>query len=291
MPTGQESAALDQLQSLARAPREQVEYARRLLETARNPEVALAALAVLAPREDIALRPALLSKYEYCDAKGVRRDQGGVIRVAILNALRPIVQREDVPLLERAAMTYEFLYGEAAGDLRAAALLTLNEVDDLLAAYHSVRLLEDPYTDLMSGEPAVTAVRVLASQDQSLPLYAYVIHEQTRVAEVLAESLRSLVMIPASLLPAIVEKYRECDDEIVLLGLFDLLLAHDVRAQYSGFILDFLRTTTLYNIYRYLVSLLIATHDEVLIKDLETMFKAEQDRYKSAILREAFALR
>jgi hypothetical protein len=45
-----------------------------------------------------------------------------------------------------------------------------------------------------------------------------------------AECLRSLTDLPASLLPSLVERFRESDDEIVLLGLFDLLLAHAARA-------------------------------------------------------------
>ncbi|MDQ5853587.1 MAG: hypothetical protein M3380_16250 [Chloroflexota bacterium] len=282
---------MERLQNLAATPDEQATYALRLLEKERDVDVLLAALAVIAEREDPMLRPALLRRYAYCDTNGVRRDPGGTVRIAILRALRPIALPEDVALFKRAVSTYEFLYGEATGDLRAEGLLALDDADAVLAGYHCVRLLDDPYTSVMSGEPASTAVRVLASQKQLLPLYAYVMREAERVPDVVAESLRSLASIPESLLPAVVEKYRESENEIVLLGLFDLLLAHDARSAYIDFILDFLRTTERYNVYRYLLIVLITGRDEAVIRQLEALAATEQDRYKQEIWREARALR
>jgi hypothetical protein len=289
--TEQQAAKLERLRSLAEAPGEQQAYALRLLEKERGVEVVLAALAVLKAQEDPRMRPALLQKYAYCDANGVRRDPGGHIRAAILHALRPIALPEDAALAERAATTYEFLFGEATGDLRAAGLLTLNAADAELAGYHCVRLLTDEYTSIMSGEPAVTAVKILAAHSQLLPLYAYVTGEAKQVADVVAESLRSLHALPPSLLPALVEQYGGSDNEIVLLGLFDLLLAHESRPRYIPFIRDFLRTTTLTNIYRYLAIVLVTSHDTGLIDEVRALAEDERDPVKVAILREALALR
>jgi hypothetical protein len=56
------------------------------------------------------------------------------------------------------------------GFLRAGALLILNELDDSLAGFEATRLLVDGLTDPMSGEPALTAVRALASQGQAAAL-------------------------------------------------------------------------------------------------------------------------
>ncbi|HET8625937.1 MAG TPA: hypothetical protein VFL91_00860 [Thermomicrobiales bacterium] len=284
-------ATLERLRGLAAAPDEQVAYALRLLDRERNVEVLRAALDLLAARADPALRPAFLRRYAHHDQDGTRRDPGGTLRIAFLHALRPLARPEDAALCERAATTYEFLYGEATGDLRGAGLLVLNEVDDALAGYHAVRLLADRYTSPLSGEPALTAVRVLAAQGQLLPLYAYVTGAEQGVGDVVAESLRSLTAVPASLLPALVERYRESEDEIVLLGLFDLLLAHAARDEYMAFVLDFLRATALLNIYRYLVSVLVAGREASLIAALETMAEEEPNRDKAAILRDALALR
>lgn len=291
MKEARRDSKLDRLRDASATPGERAEYALKLLRSERDPEVLLAAVRALGEREDASLRPALLEKYEYCDANGARRDQGGAIRAAILHALRPVALPEDAPLFERAATTYEFLYGESTGDLRAAALLALNEADHRLAGYHAVRLLSDPYTSEMSGEPAVTAARVLESQDQLLPLYAYAAGDGPRNPEVVAEALRGLSSLPPSLLPALVERYGESEDEMELLGLFDLLLAHPAREEYTGFVLRFLRTTTSYNIYRYLVSTLLTRHADTMRGPLLEIAREERDRRRAEILREALALR
>lgn len=285
------AAALGRLRDLAATPDEQAAHAARLVERERDPDTLRAALDVLAARADPCFRSTLLRKYAHYDQNGTRRDPGGTLRGAILDALRPVALAEDTPLLEHAVATYEFLYGEATGDLRAAALLALNEVDDALAGYHCVRLLTDQYTSIMSGEPALTAARILVAQGQLLPLYAYVAGESPKVADVVAEALRALTPIPASLLPALVERYRESEDEIVLLGLFDLLLAHDARADFSDFVLDFLRDTHLLNIHRYLVSALVASRDEALLTRLVALAGEERAPDKAEILRAALALR
>jgi hypothetical protein len=78
-----------------------------------------------------------------------------------MKALRPVAHLTDRSLAEHAAMTYEFLppkREECAGGLRIAGLSLLETIDVALASYHSVRLLNDPYTSRMSGEPALARV-------------------------------------------------------------------------------------------------------------------------------------
>ena len=282
---------LDRLRELVDTPEEQAAYAEQLFRADKNPDVVRATLDVLARREDRRLRPVLLAKYAHCDQNGVRRDPGGTLRAAIIHALRPIAVPDDAPLLERAATTVEFLFGEAAGDLRAAGLLVLNDVDQTLAGYHAVRLLTDEHTSIRSGEPALTAVRVLAAQGQTLPLYAYAMRDGAGVGDVLGESLRNLTTLPRSLLPAIVDRYGESEDEIALLGLFDLLMEHPAGADYTAFILEFLRTTTLYNIYRYLVSTLLTSRDEAMLGQLRALSEVERNPKRLEILRDALGLR
>ena len=210
----------------------------------------------------------------------------------MLHALRPIAQPEDAPLLLRAAATYEFLFGEAASDLRAAGLLVLNEVDEVLAGYRAVLLLTDPYTDVMSGEPAVTAVRVLASQELLPPLYAYLLEDGERraVADVVAECLRSLGALPPALLPPLIERHGASGDEIVLLGLFDLLLGREDRGAHLAFVERFLRDTHLPNIYHSVVTALVASREAPMLALVERLAEAEKDRRKAEVLREALAL-
>src|SRR5262249_34190814 len=154
----------------------------------------------------------------------------------------------------RAVSTYEFLPpgpSEVAAELRAVALVTLNELDGTLAGFHAVHLLTDKHTSSMSGEPAVTAARVLAAQAESLALYLYVLRHDSGISEVFGECLRGLTALPRALLVPLVERYIDSRDEIVLLGLFDLLLAREADDSFHELILEFLATTRLYNIYRY----------------------------------------
>lgn len=290
-PPSPDTAKVARLQALPVGSAAQVRAASVLLQTARTLEATQIALGVLTAAPSVELRPLLLAKYAACDADGVKNDPGGLIRIVLLQALRPLVLPEDTALLERAASTYEFLFGEATGDLRAAALLVLNEADDRLASFHCVRLLVDQYTSIMSGEPAVTAVRILASQGQLLPLYAYVTQGAGMVADVIAECLRGLTALPPSLLPPLVARYAANEDEIVLLGLFDLLLARDDRDEYRDTIVTFLRTTTLHNIFRYLVSVLVAGRDPIATAALVALADVEHDPLKREILRDALELR
>jgi len=279
------------LRSLVDSPSERRAYALRIVESETNPELLLAALRVLGEYPDSDLRPALLVRYTYCNAKGVRRDQGGVVRAAILEVLRSVLLPEDADMLVRATTTYEFLYGEAAGDLRAAGLLALNELDETLAAYHAVRLLDDEHTSTMSGEPAVAAVRVLASQEQFLPLYGYVVRAQPGEPDVVAECLRNLVRLPNSLLPALIERYYRSENEIELLGLFDLILGRPCWMEHIELIFGFLRDTHHHNIYRYLVNTLLTGADEAVLECMRSMVAVERDIVKAEILREALELR
>jgi hypothetical protein len=288
---GGDGAKIAALQRLPAGSPAQVSAATTLLRAGRTVDAISAALHVLREADPPGLRAAVLAKYTERDADGVKRDPGGLIRIALLETLRPLALPDDTPLLERATQTYEFLFGEATGDLRAAGLLVLNEVDHELAAYHCVRLLVDGYTSTMSGEPALTAARILAAQGQRLPLYAYLTQATGAVADVTAECLRSQVALPASLLPPLIERYLASEDEIVLLGLFDLLLARDDRAMYRDTIIDFLRATRLLAIFRSLVSTLVAGRDETTIAQLAILAEEEPDATKRAILREALSWR
>lgn len=291
------TAKIDRLRRLATFPDAQLDDALRLVQAENYPDVVQAALDVLASSADPRARLAILDTYAAC-TDGRRRDAGCYVRTALMHALRHVARKDDAGLAEQAVSTYEFMppftgptEGEVAAGLRSAALVTLNEIDERLAGYHSVRLLTDRYTSPMSGEPAVTAVRVLAAQDHPLPLYAYVVGTDPGVAEVVGECLRHLTALPASILAPLTERYLASDDEIVLLGLFDLLLAHEAHAAYHDTVLDFLRTTRLYNLYRYLVNAIIASRRESLIAAVVALADDEKDRTKAEILKQALELR
>lgn len=270
-----------------------------LLVAEREHEVVAAALEVVAGGDDPRLRPALLARYGQLGESPSRLDSGASLRAALLRALGPLALPEDRPLLERAAMTYESLppftspmRGDLAGALRAAALDALDRSDREAAGYHAARLLADSRTSEMSGEPALTAARVLAGQGQTLPLYAYAARESGTgtLPEVVGECLRYLVDLPPTLLAELVARFRDSREEVILLGLLDLLLAHPERAEYHGFLQEFLRETRTLNVYRYLVLAIRAGRDELLITLLRAHWHAERDPRKVQVLEEALGV-
>ncbi|HMA33769.1 MAG TPA: hypothetical protein VKY74_04745 [Chloroflexia bacterium] len=287
------TVALQQLRELRDTPAAQVRYAMELLDRERGFRVVAAALAVLAAHPGPGTRASVLPVYAYYDADGVKRDPSCELRVAALTALQPVAEAADSALAERAVTTYEFLpptRAESATSIRAAGLLLLAGLDPPAASYHAVRLLTDPYTARMSGQPALTAARVLADQGQTLPLYYYAVDPRDSPAEVRAECLRSLSAIPATLLAGLVAQYRETREDLVLAGLFDLVLEHPAGPEYAAWIAEFLHTTRRYPVYHYLVTALVATRQPTLIALLLAAGQDESDPRKREILAPALDL-
>ncbi len=293
------SPKLDQLKALADSPGAQTALAIEIVEREKDVRALRAALDVLKQRPAWNARPALLQRYATLAADGVKRDAGSYLRAAILLALRSLARPEDLPLLEQAATTYEYLpptHSEEAGLLRSTALVVMNEVDSALAGYHAVRLLNDPETSPLSGEPSLTAVRLLAAHDNRLPLYAYVLYQDRferpppPLSEVISESLKSLAGMPESLVAVVIEKYRQSTDEAVLVGLVDLALEYGGNAAAAGFIRDMLRQTRQYAVYRYLVVRLVTGHDPRHLPELARLAGQDTDPRRLAILEEVLPL-
>jgi hypothetical protein len=289
------SAQLEALRGLEGAA--QTALAIELVASEKDMHAVRAAVEVLRQRPDPAARQALLERYAHLAADGVRRDTGTYLRAAILQALRPIVRPEDTPLLELAVNTYEFLpptRSEEAGLLRSTALVVLNEVDSRLAAFHAVRLLGDPHTSRLSGEPALTAVRVLAAQEMTGPLYYYALYQhyaQNTPAEprsdVLSECLKSLGgVLPRALVPGLIEQHGRSQDEVVLVGLLDLVLEYED----TGYVRELMRTTDKYPVYQYLATRLVASHAPRWLALLRDQAQSETDPRKLALLEEALLL-
>ena len=261
-----------------------------LVASALLPDTLEAALAELADEQDSELRAAILARYDACLTDPRHRDTGCYVRAALLRALRPLAMPADRARLEAAINTYEYLppgRSEVAAGLRASALIALNEIDPVLAGYHAARLLGDTRTSGMSGEPAVTAAALLGSQDQMLPLYAYLWQPHPASSEVIGACLRQLTTLPDSLLPALLAHYQGSEDEIVLLGLSDLLLTHPARALSTPVLRELLDRPRLPNLFRYLVLTMRASRQEAWISELKRLAAEERIPFKMEILREA----
>ncbi len=222
------------------------------------------------------------------------RDQGAYFRRSLLDALRPLAVRADADLLAQAAASYEFWPPDFAEDavlLRASALVALAEVDEELARFHAARLLVDPYVQPMSGEPATTAARVLGILGEQTVLWSYIFSQDPpRFPEVTGECVRQLVVLPETLLPALMERYREKPPSSVLLGLVDLLINHHTGPHGREFLTRQLQAARDADIYRYIAMTMVASGKPPLLEDLLAHAKTTQDKRKLAILADAFDL-
>lgn len=288
------AAQLHQLRNLADRPAEQTALAVTLLNPRLGYEVIQAALGVLTKTVDPAARPALLNLYAYYDDKGADRDPAANLRAQTMRALRSLVEPADTPLLLKATTTFVFpppSFKEEGAMLRSAALNALNEVEDRLARYTAIGLLANQHTDPMSGEPALTAARLLASHAEIPPLYFYVMQDGAQtVPEVLSECLRYLTGLPEAFIPALIERYADHKEDMVLVGLFDFLLNHQSGPHGRDLIRTFLRTTGRLDAYRYLVTVLVAAGRQELLDDLLAAAGAERQGEKVAILVRALSV-
>lgn len=290
------AAKLTHLRDLA-DPGERAAYALDLLASERSVRLLEAALSVLERAADDAVPPttraALRDLYERLDENGPRNDAGGTLRAAIARLLRRVGRPADAGILERAALTFEYEppgREEVAGMLRAAALAALNEVDEALSASYAARLLTDVHTNPMSGEPALTAARVLAAQGQWLPLYAYAVGGGPYQSEVVSECLRTQTRLPAPLLVDLVYRYVESTDELALVGLFDLLFDHPDGEAHVDRLAGFLAETRLYGAYRYLCTIIVGRRHEALVPVLIALAGTEEDPHKWEPLAEGLSL-
>lgn len=293
MPKSQLSK-VQQLRNLADRPEEQAGYALMLLNPRYGYEVVLSAIQWCIRTSHDEARPALIKLYAHYDEQGDERDPAANIRGAIIRALRNAIQPADTPILLKAVNTYVFpppAFKEEGAVLRAAALVALNEVDQQLARYHAVRLLADEQTDPMSGEPAITAVRLLASHEEMISLYFYAMQDGKRVLpEVASECLRHLTLLPSAMLPSLLERYSATTQDVILVGLLDLLISQKKNPQARDYLRDFLQNTRRYDVYRYLVRAIITARSTSLLNDLLLVARTEQIGEKIAILIDALGL-
>jgi hypothetical protein len=131
------------------------------------------ALALVAEAARPESRPALRARYFDLAEHGDRYDQDCALRVLLVRALASIESRDDRDVCENAIATVQIRMGvDVAQNLRAEGLLLLALIEPELADFRAVELLADPHTSTFSGEPAVTAVRVLAKRGHYLPVWA-----------------------------------------------------------------------------------------------------------------------
>ena len=305
--------ASDRLMALRGDPAARAAFALEVLESEEtNFDVVFRCAEVLAADPLVGARPALLRRYrELADTP--RRDPGAFTRAAIVRALRDISTAEDADIFDRAATTFEPSMQEAGGPtlLRAAGMAALQRLDPKRAAIRAAQSLADAgRTSVNSGEPALTAAKVLAANGEDLALLLFVLSTKHGHEEVVAECLRWLRDLPAYALQPVVERYsgnrREAMDlgemleaaagrhsasqrEIVLLGYSDLLIDHEPDAFLASALRQLLGSSTV-DVYRYAVTAIIASHRADLMGLLLEHAATVTEKEKVAVLGESLPL-
>lgn len=292
MPREDGFAERQQVRVLAGDPPAQRAFALGLVQRTKDRQALLAALKVLARLPEPAARPALTARYAELAADPNKRDQGGHLRTAVVQALRAVCAAADMALFERALFTYEILptsSEDVTGELRAAGLLAVSDLDMDAARYHATRLLFDPRAAQMSGEPAVTAARLLGTLDATLPLYGYASAGRPH-PDVAAECLRGLVDLPPVLLADLAAHWFASRDEIALVGLLDLLLEHPRAEAVAPRLRQWLDDTDLLDAYRYAVAAIVAKRSTAFTKVLLEHGAVTRDPAKQALLLDSLDL-
>jgi len=284
---------LRELDKLAEEPAAQGRFAAELLAVERRAQVVGPALAALERFPIPEARPALLGLYADLDRDGVRLDAGGDFRAAALRALRAWATSGDLPLLERAVTTYEYLpptRSEEAGRIRAAGLVTLAGLDPQSAGFHAARLLADyDHTSRFNGEPGKTAAQVLAALSEYLVLYSYTLRDRQH-GEVTSECLRNLAGAPDTVVRELCARFGGEANETAQLGLIDMLLARPERRLFRDELRARLHGPSSLAVFRYLAVAMVVSRHAELVDEVVAAAEAERDRHRRRALDEAIAL-
>jgi hypothetical protein len=217
------------------------------------------ALEILAEAGAPAARPALRARFIDLTENGMRHDQDCALRVEIIRVLRAIGSRDDRDVAEIGVRTIQLnppARVDVAQGLRAESLLLLSEIEPERADIFAVELLQDRHTSSFSGEPAVTAIRVLAARGQTLPIWI-VARSPELSPDVLAQAFAALRQAPRDLQlevllghVAAATSRRDDGDPLALVAAEAIVLNH-LADGYQA-VVDLLKETTNLHLCRYL---------------------------------------
>ncbi|HEX5417142.1 MAG TPA: hypothetical protein VFZ25_15870 [Chloroflexota bacterium] len=192
-------AQLGQLR--ANDPAAATDFAIALTAKERQHRLLEPALEVLAADPVERARPALRARFLDLTENGVRFDQDCELRVRLARVLRQIGEADDADLAELGIRTIQLQPPariDVAQPLRAGCLVWYAELEPERADYYAVELLSDPHASEFSGEPAVSAIRVLAARGHVLPIWALA-RRRGLQPDALAQAFGSLRKSPADL--------------------------------------------------------------------------------------------
>lgn len=242
MPQPPQATLLKQLRAATR-PEERRDRALELLDITRSREKIDACLNALRHDDvldllDDAHRPVLRAKIEAYFTHP-ERDRGGLIREQITRLLAAIGHPGDIDIFTQGCDTYHRQpTTDSAQNLRAAALAGLSRQDRDLACAYAVKLLGEPDTSTLNGQPSITAINVLAHHGQRLPIYQFVLRQghdfiQRGNGEVVSRALETLGRgFPPALFAQLAGMYIDLDVPVALSGIVNAITSHRLADLY-----------------------------------------------------------
>ena len=285
---------LDRLTALKPDPPAQARAALEALALPPSPGILFSVASVLEKHPLADAHDPLVAAYNAVEADRKKLDSGGALRAAILKALRHVAGPVDLPLVRRAAETYEVTpNGPAALELRAEAAIMLVDLDPDIAALVATRLLAeapDPaMTARLTGEPAVTAARVLGALGRYEPLYMAATLDWTAPSEIVAECIRQLASAPRVILSPLLVRFAACNEDSINAALVDLLVAGEgAEPEVASDAVRWLRTVSL-DVYQFAVTSLVASRRPDLHAIAAALVAEEFRRDRLTIAAEALA--
>ena len=260
--------------------------ALRLLGVGRRRELVDAALRALEGSDPgDAARP-LLRERALHYFEQTQRDNGALIREQLLRLLLQIGHPDERDIWLRALHTYEIepMMGEVTQNLRAIGLAGLAAHEPELAQLHALRLLHEPGSaSRFNGEPALTALNLLARQAQPQLIYGWLLSGAEEALdlgldEVLGRALESLGNdFPPELYRPLLEQYAGRDRALVSMGLATHVVASRAQPLYDA-LESILGDTRHDELHHYIVVLLAGARDAELERRLLALARLSSPR-------------
>lgn len=234
------------------------EYVDLALGTLRREDVA----DTLSDAHHAALRAKAEYYFEHDD-----KDRGGLIREALFHLLIALGHAEDLDLYRAGTTIYHRQPAtDAAQNLRAVALSGLFSIDRDLACAYAVRLLGEPDTSTLNGQPTMAAIETLLAGGNILPVYHFVLRQGTAfitqgMGEVVTRAIEALGRdLPRPLFAELGEHFLALNSPSALSGIASAIIEGRMDDQYP-LVGRIIATTQHDDLHAYALILLAAARD------------------------------
>lgn len=282
---------LDRFRALRNDPAARRELAREILDQEANAELLMAALQALGDQVRVEDHGVLCGLYSWLEEDFRRRDPGGMVRVEVLRVLWHLRLRDDLELAEAASTRVERSLNGNGEVIRAAGLALLGVLDPDVAAFRAAAMLARVDANPMNAEPALTAARLLGSLGHSVALAAHVLRPpRSEPSEVTAECIRGLSGLPVRHIQPVLDAFASSTDEVVLLGLGDLVVSLEPGEAVSAAVREMLTGADTPEVYGFLVTAIVASRRDDLLAELLGTLPGEVRQARLQLAHEALQL-